>query len=129
MKADRVAHTSSQMLYITSPAVLTGSLNYFLEVYIDEGKKTYKDLNYKRFNMFNIWTALLSRISRAAVSDSRARGIGGNLSGDGLQNGGLLVVSKRMRVLLNHREEVPGDHISNEEILKALEITEVQPAK
>lgn len=102
----------------------------FLEVYIDEGKKTYKDLNYKRFNIFNIWTALLSRISRAAISESRGHGISSNLSGDGLQNGGLLIVTKMgMRVLLNHREEVPGDHVSNEEIIKVLGITEVKPAE
>lgn len=102
----------------------------FLEVYIDEGKKTYKDLNYKRFNLLNIWTALLSRISRAAISESRGRGIRGNLSGDGLQNGGLLIVTKMgMRVLMNHREEVPGDHVANDDILKVLGITEVKPSK
>lgn len=99
------------------------------EVYIDEGKKTYKDLNYKRFNLLNIWTALLSRISRAAISESRGRGIRGNLSGDGLQNGGLLIVTKMgMRVLMNHREEVPGDHVANDDILKVLGITEVKPS-
>ena len=99
-------------------------------MYIDEGKKTYRDLNYKRFNLINIWKALLSRVSRAATSEARRRGITGNLSGDGLQNGGLLIVSKQgMRVLLNHREEVPGDHVANDEILRVLGITEVQPSR
>ena len=99
-------------------------------MYIDKGKKTYRDLNYKRFNILNIWKALLSRVSRAAIAEGRARGVTGNLAGDGLQNGGLLIVTKQgMRVLLNHREEVPGDHISNDEILRILGITEVKPSE
>lgn len=99
-------------------------------MYIDEGKKTYRDLNYKRFNLLNIWTALLSRISRAAVAESKRHGIRSNLSGDGLQNGGLLIVTKMgMRVLLNHHEQVPGDHVANDEILKVLGVTQVEPSK
>ena len=96
------------------------------EVYIDEGKKTYQDLGYRRFNFINIWKALLSRISRTAMSESRSRNVSGNLSGDGLQNGGLLIVTRYgTRVLLNHHEEVPGDHASNEQILEALGISKV----
>ncbi len=106
------------------------SCSIFPEVYIDEGKKTYRDLNYRRFNIINIWKALLSSVSRAAGTESRRRRITGNLSGDGFQNGGLLIVSKQgMRVLLNYREEVPGDHVANDEILKVLGITEVHPSK
>ena len=56
---------------------------------------------------------------------ARSKNIDGNLSGDGLQNGGLLVVSKGGgEVLLNHREETPGDHVANDVILKALGITQ-----
>ena len=48
--------------------------------------------------------------------------------GDGLQNGGMLIVSKSgTRVLLNHHEEVPGDHVINEEILRILGLTLVTP--
>ena len=101
-----------------------------IEVYIDERKKTYRDLRYKRFSILSIWTALVSRISRASISEARRRGISGNISGDGLQNGGMLIVSKDgTRVLMNHREEVPGDHVTNEEILRVLGITEVKPAE
>lgn len=99
-------------------------------MYIDERKKTYRDLNYKRFTFLSIWTAILSRISRAGISEARRRGISGNLSGDGLQNGGLLIVTKAgTRLLLNHREELPGDHVANDEILRILGITEVQPSE
>ena len=40
-----------------------------IEVYVDEKKQTYADLGYRRFNWLNIWTSLLSRISRAAISE------------------------------------------------------------
>ena len=55
----------------------------------------------------------------------RARNVPSNFSGDGLQNGGMLIVQKGgVSVLLSHREEVPGDHIANATILRTLEIAE-----
>ena len=99
-----------------------------VEVYIDEGKKTYQDLGYRRFNWITVFKALFSQISRASLAEGKRRNIPGNLSGDALQNGGLLIVSKGgVRVLLNHREEVPGDHVPNDEILKVLGVTEIKP--
>ena len=69
--------------------------------------------------------AILSRISRNAMSESRSKNIDGNLSGDGLQNGGLLIVDKGgVKVLLNHHEDAPADHVANDVILTALGITE-----
>lgn len=98
-------------------------------MYVDEGKKSYRDLGYRRFNLFSIWTALISRISRAAISESRRQNISGNLSGNGLQNGGLLIVDRGgSKVLLNHREETPGDHVANDSIVQSLGITEVVPS-
>lgn len=100
------------------------------EVYVDEKKKTYEDLGYKRFNWLNIWKALLSAISRKAVSNAKAENISGNLSGDGLQNGGLLIVTKGgEQVLLNHREETPGDHVANAVILEALGLKQENASK
>ena len=47
--------------------------------------------------------------------------IEGNLAGDGLQNGGMLIVRKGGYELLHfHREEVPGDHVPNGKILQYL---------
>ena len=40
-----------------------------LEVYIDEQKKSYQDLGYKRFNWISIWKALLSAVSRQALRE------------------------------------------------------------
>lgn len=99
------------------------------DVYVDEGKKSYRDLGYKRFTWLSIWTALVSRISRAAISEARKERISGNLAGDGLQNGGLLVIDKGgSKVLLNHHEESPGDHAANDAILHSLGISEVVPS-
>lgn len=44
------------------------------------------------------------------------------MKGDGLQTGGMLIVSAESKVLLSHAQSAPGDHVSNEEILKALGI-------
>jgi prostamide/prostaglandin F2alpha synthase len=94
------------------------------EVYIDEQKQTYRDLGYKRFNWISIWKAILSAVSRRAHSEARARNLSGNLAGDGLQNGGLLIVAKGGgQVLLNHCEETPGDHVVNSVILDTLGIS------
>ena len=108
-------------------------LSYFFphttEVYVDEGKKTYRDLAYKRFTFLSIWTALLSRVTRAAMSETKRQNISGNLSGDGLQNGGVLIVNKGgSKVLLNHREQNPGDNVANQTVLESLGITEVIPS-
>jgi len=55
---------------------------------------------------------------------ARSQGISGNLSGDGFQCGGALVVSKGgEHVLLEFREEVPGEHVPNEDVLKVLGIS------
>jgi prostamide/prostaglandin F2alpha synthase len=52
--------------------------------------------------------------------EAREKKIEGNFSGDGLQNGGLIIVRKGGKELLYfHKEEVPGDHPSNDDILNA----------
>ena len=61
---------------------------------------------------------------------SRAQNVSGNLSGDGLQNGGLLIVTKGgKQVLLNHREETPGDHVTNSIILETLGLQQINQAR
>ena len=42
---------------------------FLVELYIDENKKCYEDLGYKRFNFVNIWAALISAISRRTMSN------------------------------------------------------------
>lgn len=58
------------------------------------------------------------------ISKAKKENVEGDLSGDGLQNGGLIVVKKGgKKLLIFHREDVPGDHVTNEMILDALGIT------
>ena len=62
---------------------------------------------------------------------ANAKGIKGNYRGDGLLNGGLLIVTAgEEKVLLSHKQSSPGDHVSNEQILEVLGITaEAEPKK
>lgn len=57
---------------------------------------------------------------------ARENKVDGNFSGDGFQNGGLLIVSKGgKRLLLNESEDEPGDHVPNLVILQTLNIKPV----
>ena len=47
-------------------------------------------------------------------------GIKGDMKGDGFQNGGTLVVAQGGKLLYEYRHEDAAEHISAEEILKAL---------
>ena len=59
-----------KLMNVLPPALPCPSLNtHATEVYVDEKKQIYADLGYRRFNWLNIWTSLLSRISRAAISE------------------------------------------------------------
>lgn len=46
------------------------------------------------------------------------------MQGDGLQNGGLIIIGKDSKLLLFHKEEYPGEHVENDVILKTLEVDE-----
>ena len=45
-------------------------------------------------------------------------GVGGDLKGDGFQNGGLIVVERGGKVLYSFVQQNVADHASNEDILK-----------
>lgn len=45
------------------------------------------------------------------------------MKGDGMQNGGMLIVTAGgEKVLLDHKQASPGDHVANEKILEVLGI-------
>ena len=50
-------------------------------------------------------------------------GISGDMKGDGFQNGGALIVDKGGKQLYEYRQEDAAEHISDEEILKALKLS------
>ncbi|XP_047301362.1 prostamide/prostaglandin F synthase isoform X4 [Homo sapiens] len=89
--------------------------DYFAgELYLDESKQLYKELGFKRlwtqaspefgqatwclrrYNSLSILPAALGKPVRDVAAKAKAVGIQGNLSGDLLQSGGLLVVSKEV---------------------------------
>ncbi|XP_070555587.1 prostamide/prostaglandin F synthase-like [Ptychodera flava] len=83
-------------------------------------------MGYRRLNLFSMIPSVLK--SRSTISKAKQDKIDGNLSGDGMQNGGVLVVSKGGdKVLLDFRQVNPGDHVPLEDVLKALGI-EGQPS-
>ncbi|KAG7172875.1 prostamide/prostaglandin F synthase-like [Homarus americanus] len=97
------------------------------ELYIDSDKKSFKALNYKKLGFLNMVPALLSRVAREAVRKGKEWAVGGDMKGDGFQNGGLLVVAlKGEKVLYEFKQENPADHAENSAIVKALGLEEVK---
>ncbi|XP_069546974.1 prostamide/prostaglandin F synthase [Brachyistius frenatus] len=93
-------------------------------IYVDEQKKSYKDLGFKRYTALSIVPAALGKKVREVASKASAGGIQGNFSGDLLQSGGMLIVAKGGEtVLLHFIQDSPGDHVPLEDISKALAIS------
>ncbi|XP_077739106.1 prostamide/prostaglandin F synthase, partial [Canis aureus] len=94
------------------------------ELYLDESKQFYRELGFKRYNSLSILPAALGKPVRDVALKAKAVGIHGNLSGDLLQSGGLLVVTKGGdKVLLHFVQNSPGDYVPRESILQALGIS------
>uniref|UniRef100_A0A8I3S0J7 Peroxiredoxin like 2B n=2 Tax=Canis lupus familiaris TaxID=9615 RepID=A0A8I3S0J7_CANLF len=78
----------------------------------------------RRYNSLSILPAALGKPVRDVALKAKAVGIHGNLSGDLLQSGGLLVVTKGGdKVLLHFVQNSPGDYVPRESILQALGIS------
>lgn len=93
-------------------------------IYIDEQKKSYKDLGFKRYTAISLVPAALGKKVRDVAAKAKADGIQGNFSGDLLQSGGMLIVAKGgEKVLLHFIQDSPGDHLPLEDISKALGIS------
>ncbi|XP_006871795.1 PREDICTED: prostamide/prostaglandin F synthase [Chrysochloris asiatica] len=94
------------------------------ELYLDETKQFYKELGFKRYNSLSILSAALGKPVRDVAAKAKAANIQGNLSGDLLQSGGLLVVSRGgEKVLLHFVQKSPGDYVTNERLLQILGIS------
>ncbi|KAG7493068.1 prostamide/prostaglandin F synthase [Solea senegalensis] len=93
-------------------------------IYVDEQKKSYKDLGFKRYTAISVVPAALGKKVRDISSKASADGIQGNFSGDLLQSGGMLIVAKGgEKVLLHFIQDSPGDLVPLEDISKALGIS------
>ncbi|XP_073518214.1 prostamide/prostaglandin F synthase-like [Phyllobates terribilis] len=96
----------------------TGELN------LDESKQSYKELGFKRYNALSIVPAALGKKVRDIVTKANADGVQGSFSGDLLQSGGMLIVTKGgEKVLLHFVQDSPGEHISLETLVKTLGIS------
>jgi len=95
------------------------------ELYLDVSKEAYKAMGYRRFNFCSVLASLFHRTARDAMSKGKLDKTKHDMKGDGLQNGGLLIVKKGgSEVLLSFKQVNPADHVENTEILKALNIQE-----
>jgi len=56
-----------------------------------------------------------------AVKRVKEKGIKGNMDGEGLILGSLLVIDKEGKLILHHKEMSWGDHPSDEDLKKAME--------
>jgi hypothetical protein len=65
-----------------------------------------------------LFPAVLSSAARFAANRAKQLGLGGDLKGDGYQNGGALVVGKGGETLLHYVQEGAPDHVSNADVLK-----------
>ena len=62
------------------------------ELYVDEKKDSFKKMGFKRMSFLQLFPAVFSKKSREAQAKAKSMELGGNLAGDGYQNGGCLVV-------------------------------------
>lgn len=93
-------------------------------IFVDEKKKCYKDLGFKRYTALSVIPAALGKKVRDISSKANAAGIQGNFSGDLLQSGGMLIVDKGgEKVLLHFIQDSPGDLVPLEEISKAVGVS------
>ncbi|XP_015519828.1 prostamide/prostaglandin F synthase-like [Neodiprion pinetum] len=92
------------------------------ELYVDIDKKTYAGLGFKRYNYFSVIASLFSGESRAAINKGRELKVSGNYKGDGLQNGGALVVKEGGKLLYSFKQDGPAQHVKNSKFLEVLGI-------
>lgn len=98
------------------------------ELYVDSKQQCYKDLGFRRYNVITVVGGLSAKETRSSMAKANAKGIKGNYRGDGLLNGGMLIVTAGgEKVLLSHKQASPGDHVSNEQILEVLGIASDKP--
>ena len=93
------------------------------ELYLDEAKLSFSKLGFKKLTFLQLFPAVFSRKSREATAKAKSLNLGGNLKGDGYQNGGCLVVGARgSPTMFTYSQTDPADHADNQNILEALGI-------
>lgn len=77
-------------------------------------------MGFKRFGFLGLIPAVLGSAARAMQAKAKELGLGGDIKGDGYQNGGALVVDKGGNTLYTYVQETTADHANNSEILKVM---------
>lgn len=100
--------------------------NFFTgELFVDAKQQCYKDMGFKRHNVLNVIGGMAAKETRNSLSKVNAMKISGNMKGDGMQNGGMVIVTAGgEKVLLSFKQKSPGDHFPNKDILELLGINE-----
>ncbi|CBY13386.1 unnamed protein product [Oikopleura dioica] len=95
------------------------------ETYIDEKKECYSTIGFKRYNPINVMGVLFDKQVKEMNAKAQAQGITGNMSGDKLATGGVIIVDKEGKnVLFEFKQKSAGDHCEPQRILDALKIDE-----
>ncbi|XP_064642518.1 prostamide/prostaglandin F synthase-like [Lineus longissimus] len=98
------------------------------ELYIDMKKESFKTLNFRRYNIFTVIKAIFTDPAKKLLAWANNENIKGNMSGDGFQNGGTLIVQAGgTKQLLFYKQEDAAQHVPLEDVLKALGIEEKAP--
>lgn len=94
------------------------------ELYVDTEKECYNALQYKTFTWWDLLKYIVSSKWISAAGQVKSSGVGGDMKGDGFQNGGAMVIDKGGKLLYEYRQEDASEQILPEEILTALNIKE-----
>jgi prostamide/prostaglandin F2alpha synthase len=94
------------------------------DLFVDKDKKAFSKLGFKRLSFLQLFPAIFSRKTREASSRAKSLNLGGDMKGDGYQNGGCIVVgSGGSPLIFSFRQEEVSDHPDNKQILEALGIS------
>lgn len=90
------------------------------KIYIDEVKETYKSLDFGSKSIFSLYGMLNPDIYRKS-SEAKAKGITGNMRGDGTQLGGTLIVDNKGDVIFIHEQKTYSDFPKEQDLFDAVQ--------
>jgi len=90
------------------------------KIYIDEGKESYKLMDYKSKGFLSGYGMLNPKVYIAGYK-AKNRGFKGNLEGDGMQLGGTVIIDKKGAIVYSHKQTGYSDYPKEEDIVKALD--------
>lgn len=90
------------------------------KVYIDEGKESYKLMDYKSKGILSGYGMLNPKVYINAYK-AKNKGFKGNLEGDGYQLGGTVIIDTKGGIVFSHRQTGYSDYPKEEDIIKALD--------